>query len=105
MNKFHLRKKLKLAESKFKTLLKICRTKTTCVYNCTSADAYPCKYSDIRKVLMFLEDKFPLKQSLWIPWVISTQSKSLYWIGNWIFHYIPAYIIDFFAYFVTGKKL
>jgi len=62
------------------------------IYNFVSIDA-PTWKEYIDKMLLLVE-LYPLKNALWMPFIIIIQQKILYKICIWLGHLFPAFLID-----------
>jgi len=84
-------------------------TKTIDIYNCTSGEAVPVTWGEVEKALSYFM-KYPLENMVWYPYACSNgimhcmkNSKFEDRVCRILFHWIPAYVIDFFS-FITRVK-
>ncbi|EFN66892.1 Fatty acyl-CoA reductase 1 [Camponotus floridanus] len=71
-----------------------CRTgKNMLIYNNTTAPNAPTWGEYINKIIC-LNQKYPLKDSMWLPFVFLVPGEITYKIGIWFCHLLPAFFVD-----------
>lgn len=81
----------------------IIRPKEVKVFTYSTGQHNPIKWGQIRDYISDLRMAIAVSGMLWYPNVMYITSKTAYHIATFLFHYIPAYIIDFLT-FIVGKK-
>lgn len=71
-----------------------CRSKEVKVYNCSTGDHNPLTWGDFRTIAFEAWMKDPGGDIMWYPSISFISNEWNYLIAAYIFHYIPAYIID-----------
>jgi len=92
-----------ILDGSFNIIKCIYRSKEIKVFTCSTGLQNPIKWGQLHKHLEELRMKFPFSGMFWYPNPIYVSSKYAYHTAAFFFHYIPAYMIDFIAFFI-GKK-
>ncbi|XP_063242010.1 fatty acyl-CoA reductase wat-like [Bacillus rossius redtenbacheri] len=67
---------------------------TITIYNATTSDSNPVTIRMIQETLLTFRDRFPVKNCVWYPFMISVQSFKLYTILTIFLHVLPGFFLD-----------
>ncbi|CAH0548796.1 unnamed protein product [Brassicogethes aeneus] len=73
------------------------------IYNYVSSVENPLRWSDFHNINALHGLKYPLTNTFWTSGVKGTKHEKLYTIYTFLFHFLPAIVMDLVA-FVTGNK-
>lgn len=74
------------------------------IYNCSTGQKNPLTWNRFREIGFAAWMKYPTVEMMWYPNCSFTMNRTVHKIDTAISHYLPAYIIDFFAR-ITGKRV
>lgn len=83
----------------------ITRPTETLIYNCTTSVYKPFKWIDVESKVTSLLHRYPLKSAVWYPTLKLLPSLLLFKISAFIFHMIPAYILDSVTKISGGRPI
>lgn len=82
----------------------VCRSKEIKVFTCSTGHRNPIKWGQLRDYgLGDVRESFPASEAIRYPSVSYLSGINAYLVANFLFHYTPAYIIDFIT-LIIGKK-
>lgn len=82
------------------------RTSEIPVYNLTRSDLNPITMKELREYgTNVVLNKYPFEMTLWYPGGISQENRLIHKIHIILFHWIPAYIIDFIMLLIGQRRL
>lgn len=77
----------------------------TPVFHCTTSTCNPFRWQDIQSILSSTLCSRPIRSAVWYPNVKFLPNLFMYWISSAIFHFIPAYILDFITKVSGGRPM
>jgi len=77
----------------------------TPVFHCTTSTCNPFRWIDVESTLIKLLHEYPIIGAVWYPTVKFLPNLWMYWISSFIFHFIPAYILDFITKVSGGRPI
>lgn len=75
------------------------------VYNLTQSDMNPMKWGEVVEKGKIIAHEYPFEMTLWYPGGNIRSNKLMHNIIVLLFHWIPAYFIDFIMLIVGQKRL
>lgn len=75
------------------------------VYNLTQSDMNPMKWGEVVEKGKIIAHEYPFEMTLWYPGGNIRSNKFMHNIIVLLFHWIPAYFIDFIMLIVGQKRL
>lgn len=77
----------------------------TPIFHCTTSTCNPFRWKDISSILTTTLHKYPIQGAVWYPNIKFLPNLFMYWISSAIFHFIPAYILDFVTKILGGRPI
>jgi fatty acyl-CoA reductase len=77
----------------------------TPIFHCTTSTCNPFRWDDISSILSTALHSHPIRGAVWYPNIKFIPNLFMYWISSAIFHFIPAYILDFITKLSGGRPI
>ncbi|XP_022166923.1 putative fatty acyl-CoA reductase CG8306 [Myzus persicae] len=77
----------------------------TPIFHCTTSTCNPFRWNDISSILTTTLHNYPIRGAVWYPNIKFLPNLFMYWISSAIFHFIPAYILDFVTKISGGRPI
>ncbi|XP_050526582.1 putative fatty acyl-CoA reductase CG8306 [Daktulosphaira vitifoliae] len=80
-------------------------TEQTPVFHLTTSTCNPFRWENLASKLCIALHEFPIQGAVWYPHIKFLPNLFMYWISSAIFHFIPAYILDFVTKISGGRPI
>jgi len=77
----------------------------TPIFHCTTSTCNPFRWNDVSSILTTTLHNYPIRGAVWYPNIKFLPNLFMYWISSAIFHFIPAYILDFVTKISGGRPM
>lgn len=77
----------------------------TPIFHCTTSTCNPFRWNDISSILSTTLHNYPIRGAVWYPNIKFLPNLFMYWISSAIFHFIPAYLLDFVTKISGGRPI